>query len=258
MKPVVLVSTDEIAYGIYRWSATPKTYVEALIDGADAVPLLLPSFGSAIDIDRALDIADGVFITGARSNLHPAAYGGRPSAESEPYDEARDATTLPLIRRTIARGVPLLAVCRGMQELNVALGGTLAGEIQALPGRLDHRGADTDDLDRRFRIAHPVTVEAGGVLADVLGPGAVDVNSVHRQAVDQLADGLVVEALAADGTIEAVRVREAPGFAVGVQWHPEYWARTDKPSRAIFQAFGTAMRDQAGNRRAAGDPAVAR
>ena len=242
MKPLVLVSTDEIEHGIYRWVATPGTYIDALIDAADAVPLLLPSFGAAIDADRALDAVDGVFITGARSNLHPKTYGGSASPESEPYDEARDATTLPLIRRAIARGVPLLAVCRGMQELNVALGGTLEGEIQNLPGRMDHRGADTPDLDQRFRIAHPVTLETGGTLGDVLGSGPVEVNSAHRQAVGRLADRLAVEARADDGTIEAVRVRDAAGFALGVQWHPETWARTDPPSRAIFKAFGAAMR----------------
>ncbi len=242
MKPIALVSTDQFVHANYHWSGTTKPYLDALVYAAGAVPLLLPGYGDAIDFDRVLDAVDGVFITGARSNVHPTNYGGVASPESEPYDEARDATTMPLILRAIETGVPLLAVCRGFQELNVALGGTLASEIQTVEGRMDHRGAESADLDERFRIAHSITVKDGSLLADVLGADTVEVNSVHRQGIGTLADRLIVEAAAADGTIEAVRVRDAAGFAMGVQWHPEYWVQSDRPSQRIFEAFGDAMR----------------
>ena len=168
-----------------------------------------------------------------------AATPARPTAPTIP---ARDATTLPLIRRAIERGVPLLAICRGIQELNVALGGTLATEIQEREGSLDHRAPVSDDQDERFAIRQSVSIKPGSCLAGVFGAGEILVNSVHRQAVDRLGARLQVEAVAEDGTVEAVSVRDARAFAVGVQWHPEYWHKTDSASARIFQAFGDAVR----------------
>jgi len=165
-----------------------------------------------------------------------------PHPKTEPHDTRRDAVTLPLIRAALRRGVPLFAICRGMQELNVALGGTLVAEVQELPGRTDHRAPVHDDNDIRYAIRQDVDVRPDGVLAEILGAGAIQVNSMHRQAIDRLAEDLAVEATAPDGTIEAVRVREAVSFALGVQWHPEYWVRTDPPSMKLFAAFGHAMR----------------
>lgn len=250
--PLVAVTADVRDADGYRWHAAPETYIRAALTGAGGIPLIVPSLGDALDIDALLARVDGVLVTGSRSNVHPALYGATPDARTEPYDQARDSTSLPLIRAAIARGVPLLAICRGQQELNVALGGTLVSEIQELPGRDDHRSPVSDLQEERFAIRHPVEIVPDGCFARILERDTIAVNSLHRQAIGRLADGLVVEAVAADGTIEAVSVRDAPGFAVGVQWHPEYWVATDAPSARLFRAFGEAMRA-----RAAGAPRVA-
>lgn len=246
--PIVLVSADNRDIHHNRWHATPSQYVEAVLYGAGAMPVILPSLGGALDLDAILDRVDGVLLTGSASNVHPSLYGVEPSPRYEPYDEARDATTLPLIRRALERGKPLLAICRGYQELNVALGGTLHTEIQEFEGRMDHRHPDSTDPDVRYQIRHPVRVVPGSCMGRIMQTDEIDVNSLHRQAIAELSPRLVVEAAAPDGTIEAVRVVDAPGFAVGVQWHPEYWVRSDRPSSRLFQAFGDAVRAQANSR----------
>lgn len=248
MTPVVLVAPDVRHFQGYDWHAAPATYLEATLARAGAMPLILPAFGERLDLAAVLDRVDGVVCTGSRSNVHPARYGVAPTPEMEPFDEARDATTLPLIRAAIGRGVPLLCICRGLQELNVALGGSLLSEIQEAEGVMDHRAPDSDLQEARFAIRHPVRVAAGGCLGRILGATAVDVNSLHRQAIGHLAERLVIEAVADDGVIEAVSVKDAPGFVLGVQWHPEYWAATDGPSAAIFEAFGAAARTFAARR----------
>jgi len=248
MQPLVAVSTDVRVFDNYTWHAVPQQYLEAALSGAGVFPVLVPSFGDRLDLDMLLDRVDGVMVTGSKSNVHPSLYGQEATEANGPYDPARDATTLPLIRRAIERGVPLLAICRGIQELNVALGGTLATEIQERPGALDHRAPVSDDQDERFAIRQPVAIKPGTCLAGVFGAGEVMVNSVHRQAVDRLGGRLQVEATAADGTVEAVSVRDARGFAVGVQWHPEYWVRSDDVSAGLFRAFGDAVRGHAAAR----------
>jgi putative glutamine amidotransferase len=245
MQPLVAVSTDVREFANYNWHAAPQQYLEAAISAAGVFPVLVPSFGDRLDLDRLLDAVDGVMLTGSKSNVHPSLYGGDASAVNGPYDPARDATTLPLIRRAIERGVPLLAICRGIQELNVALGGTLAAEIQEREGSLDHRAPESDDQDERFAIRQTVSIKPGSCLAGVFGAGDIMVNSVHRQAVERLGSRLVVEAVAEDGTVEAVSVKDARAFAVGVQWHPEYWASSDQNSGRIFRAFGDAVRAHA-------------
>lgn len=247
-QPLVAVSTDVRQFENYVWHAAPRQYLEAAIAGAGVFPVLVPSFGDRLDLDGLLDTVDGVMVTGSRSNVHPSLYGREATEADGPYDPDRDATTLPLIRKAIERGVPLLAICRGIQELNVALGGTLATEIQDRPGMLDHRAPVSDNQDERFAIRQPVSIKPGSCLAGVFGAGEVMVNSVHRQAIDRLGGRLQVEAVAEDGTIEAVSVRDAPAFAVGVQWHPEYWVHTDSASGKIFRAFGDAVRAHAAAR----------
>jgi len=248
-QPLVAVSTDRRKFDDYVWHAAPEQYLQAAIRTAGVFPLLVPSFGDELDLDRLLASVDGVLITGSSSNVHPSHYGGEVSEVNEPYDQARDATTLPMIRKAIGAGLPLLAICRGIQELNVALGGTLATEIQEREGSLDHRAPMSDEQDERFAIRQTVSVRPGSCLAGILGAGEIRVNSLHRQAVERLAPRLDLEAVASDGTVEAVAVRGAPAFAVGVQWHPEYWARSDSASARIFQAFGNAVRDHAAGRR---------
>jgi putative glutamine amidotransferase len=248
-QPLVAVSTDVRHFENYDWHAAPQQYLLAALDVAEVMPVLVPSFGERLNLDSLLDRVDGVMLTGSKSNVNPALYGGQTDEKNGPYDDGRDATTLPLIRKAIARGVPLLAICRGIQELNVALGGTLATEIQEIEGRLDHRAPQSDDQDERFAIRHPVRIAEGSCLAGIFGAGEIMVNSVHRQGIGELAPRLDVEAVAEDGTVEAVSVAGAPGFAVGVQWHPEYWAGTNEDSARIFRAFGEAVRAFAQGRR---------
>lgn len=249
VKPVVLVNSDARPIDGYDGSVCATTYLAAVLEGADALPVQLPAM-AGLDPVPYLDAADGVLLTGSRSNVHPAAYGGRADAEAEPFDTVRDSIDIPLVRAALERGVPLLAICRGFQELNVALGGTLHVAVHALPGRMDHRfPPDAPTLDEKFRLAHEVAVEPGGRLASIVRAERFRVNSLHRQGIDRLAEGLVVEARADDGTIEAARVDEAPAFALGVQWHPEYWFRSDPPSRAILAAFGRAVRHRRARRR---------
>jgi len=217
--------------------ATPARYGAALMGAAGAIPVLLPPLGEAML--AVLDRLDGLLLSGSPSNVHPERYGTSPSLTPDKHDPFRDGTTLPLVRAAIARGMPVLAICRGIQELNVAMGGTLHQQVHALDGRADHRSGG-GGLDHMFRMKHQVRVS--GHLARILGADAIMVNSLHEQAIDRPAEGLVVEAVAEDGTIEAVRVRDATAFAFGVQFHPEWHHATDAPSRAIFAAFGDACR----------------
>jgi len=222
--------------------AASDACVRAVAEVADAVPVLLPALGDIADIQALLGRLDGILLTGSRSMVCPARYGGRPHAEDVPEDAARDATTLPLIRAAIANGLPLLAICRGLQELNVALGGTLHQRLEDLPGRIDHSAPKVDDLAVKFAKAHTVRFTPGGMLRNLAGAPDAMVNSLHHQGIDRLAPPLVVEAVAEDGTIEAVRHPESRGLTLGVQWHPEADWRDDLLSRELFAAFGAAMK----------------
>lgn len=239
---LVAIPADVRVFEGYTWHASPDQYVQAAVRGSGVLPLILPALGDAGDVDMVLDRVDGVLISGSRTNVHPTLYGEAETESHGPFDHLRDHTSMQLIRRAIERGIPLLAICRGIQELNVALGGSLATEIQELPGRIDHRKPDTTDRDEAFAIRHTISVREGSCLASIVGSGEVKVNSLHRQAISKLAPRLAVEAAAEDGTVEAVSVIDAPGFALGVQWHPEYWVGSDVISDRIFAAFGDAVR----------------
>ncbi|QDG75654.1 gamma-glutamyl-gamma-aminobutyrate hydrolase family protein [Labrenzia sp. PHM005] len=241
-KPLVLVTADVKSIDGFNWHAVISTYLQAVLKGADAIPMILPALGADLDLDAALDNVDGVLVTGSRSNVNPQLYGQEPTEANGPYDPDRDATTLPLIKRAVDRGVPVFAICRGMQELNVACGGTLLTEVQDIEGRQDHRPPTSDSQDERFQIAHTVEINPGGPLETVLGTEPFEVNSLHRQAVGDLGKGLAIEAKAEDGTIEAMTVKDAPGYVLATQWHPEYWVMTDGPSKKLFEAFGDAVR----------------
>ena len=217
--------------------ATPTRYGRALMGAAGAIPVLLPPVGEAML--AVLDRLDGLLLSGSPSNVEPSLYGVAASLTPGKHDKFRDGTTLPLAREALRRGMPLLAICRGIQELNVAMGGSLHQQVHRIEGRADHRAGD-GELDHLFRLKH--TVRLSGQLARLVGAEEVMVNSLHEQALDRVADGLEVEAVAADGTVEAVRVRDAKAFAFGVQFHPEWHWDTDAASRAIFEAFGDACR----------------
>jgi putative glutamine amidotransferase len=216
-------------------------YITAVRDGAGAVPLLIPSSDTPLPVADVLAAVDGLLFTGAPSNVAPARYGASARSGTE-LDELRDASTLPLLRAGIAAGKPVLAICRGFQELNVALGGTLHQHLHELPGRLDHREPQSaPSRDAEYAPAHKITLAPGGLLARLSGLSEALVNSLHSQGVDRLASQLSVEALAPDGQIEAVSMPGAMGFVLGVQWHPEWGCAHDPLSRAIFQGFGQAL-----------------
>ena len=250
-QPIVAVSTDVRQFENYTWHAAPRQYLEAAISVAGVLPVLVPSFGERLDLESLIARIDGVMLTGSKSNVDPTLYGGEATEENGPYDRDRDATTVPLIRLAIERGVPLLAICRGLQELNVALGGTLVSEVQEMDGRRDHRAPEAESQDARFALAHHVEIVPGGKLAAVLGDARIDVNSLHRQAIGRLAPGLTIEATADDGTIEAVSIDGAASFALATQWHPEYWVGSDAASSRLFAAFGAALRENRSTRQAA-------
>lgn len=255
-KPIVALPADIREFEGTVWHATPNQYVKAALKVADVMTFIIPAFEEGNDTDAILDRVDGLLVSGSATNVHPSLYGRESTEADGPFDIARDSTSLPLIRRAIQRGIPMLAICRGLQELNVALGGTLASEIHDQPGMWDHRKPNVPERDHMYAIRQPVFVREGTCIARHLGlSGEVQINSLHRQAIAETAPRLTVEATAEDGTIEAVSVIDAKGFAVGVQWHPEYWAETDAPSRALFKAFGDAVRDYAATRGAGTRPA---
>ena len=248
-RPLIGVTADSKEMDPYLWHATPTPYIDAVVGAAGGLPMIIPNCADRLTANDYLNRLDGILITGSRSNVHPSHYGVDPTEDHEPFDHDRDATTLPLIRAAIERGLPLLAICRGIQEMNVALGGSITAAFQKNRNIEGHDYPPAGPLDERFALAHSVQVQEGSCLAEILRKpingspdGKVSVNSLHTQALDRLGDNLVVEAVAHDGTIEAVTVTNAPGFAVGVQWHPEYWADTDTPSNAILSAFGEAAR----------------
>ncbi len=236
MRPLIGIPACTRAIGLHPQHATPSRYAAALVGGADALPVLIPPVGATQN--EILDRLDGVLLSGSPSNIEPHRYGVDQDETPDFHDPYRDDTMLPLIPAAIARGLPVLGICRGLQELNVALGGSLHQRVHELPGRLDHRGGE-GPAAHAYRPQHDVMLN--GRLAQLLG-ARITVNSVHGQAIDRLAPRLVVEGLAPDGTIEAVRVDDATSFAFAVQWHPE-WDYADHPDRlALFQAFGAACR----------------
>ncbi len=225
-----------------------EKYISAVSDAAGGVPLLIPALGDGYDFADLVRRLDGLLMTGSPSNVAVQHYGGPADRPDSPQDPARDATTLPLIRAAVAAGLPLFCICRGFQELNVSLGGTLHTELHSQPGRNDHRSARDGPFDERYAPRHPVRLTPGGVFADILGVTEIQVNSLHWQGIDRLAEGLIVEGTAPDGTIEAVRVENSKGFALGAQWHPEYRVMENPVSLALFRAFGEAARAHARSR----------
>lgn len=221
--------------------AASDTYVRAVDRVVGGIPLLIPANGDNADIDTLLDRLDGFILTGSRSNVAAVFYGGPVQApEDAPEDPERDHVTLPLVRGAVARGMPVLAICRGLQELNVALGGTLHQRLQDLPGRIDHSTPLQPHGPVRTGKAHHVMLRRDGVLANIVDADVLAVNSLHNQGIDRLAAGLLVEGRAIDGTIEAVS-GTGSGYLVGVQWHPEYDFEHDPASRRIFESFGKAV-----------------
>jgi putative glutamine amidotransferase len=240
-KPIVLVPACNKPLGEHPFHVAGKKYVDA-VRLAGAQPLIVPT-ALPEELDALLDLADGVLLTGSASNVHPSHFDEAVRDETLPLDLARDAWTLPLIPKVLARGMPLFAICRGTQEANVALGGSLHQAVQEVDPYDDHRAPSGQPAAVQYGPAHDVEVVPGGLLSQIVEPRRFAVNSVHGQAVNRLAPGLRVEARAPDGLVEAFSVAEAKGFNLCVQWHPEWQAAGNPVSMQMLQAFGAACRD---------------
>lgn len=247
-KPVIGVAADRRMVDPHPFHMAGEKYVQAVVDGSDGLPFIIPALGDLLDVDDIIANVDGLLLTGSPSNVEPYHYEGQPSEPGTLHDPHRDALTLPLAKRAMEKAVPLLAVCRGHQELNVVLGGTLHQKVHEIPGYQMHKENPDDPLDVQYGPAHAINLVEGGLLHGLVGSGSVMVNSLHSQGIAKLADGVTVEAVADDGLIEAFVVDSAPGFALSVQWHPEWQVRLNEFSTAIFRTFGDACRTFAAQR----------
>lgn len=241
-KPVVLIPADVKVIGEHPFHAVGQKYLLAVAQGANALPLVVPALSEQLDLDALLNMADGLLLTGAVSNVHPSHFGEEVHNPVLPLDPDRDALTLKLIKVAVQAGVPLLAICRGFQELNVAYGGSLHQAVQEVAGLADHRELKDQSIEQQYAPSHNVTLAKNGYLADLLKTDQIKVNSLHGQGVNRLGQGLVAEAYAPDGLIESIRVADAKTFALGVQWHPEWLVLENPAYLSIFSAFGDACR----------------
>ncbi len=243
-RPLIGIPADRRMIDGHAFHMAGEKYARAVLEASGGLPLLIPALAEEIGMAELLQRVDGLLFTGSPSNVEPQHYRGPPSDPGTLHDPARDATTLPLIKKAVAAGVPVLGVCRGFQEMNVAFGGTLHQKLHEVPGYLDHRDDTSLPLDEQYGPAHDVTLEPGGVLRGLAGRDHIVVNSLHHQGIERLGAPLAVEARAPDGVIEAFRVRDAQRFALAVQWHPEWKVMANPFSRALFAAFGQASRER--------------
>jgi putative glutamine amidotransferase len=243
-RPVIGIPADRRMIGPHPFHAVGEKYIAAVAQAADCLPLLIPVLETPLEVTEVLALVDGIFFTGSPSNVEPRHYAGEPSVPGTLHDPHRDATTLSLIPRAVASGVPVLGVCRGFQEMNVAMGGTLHQRVHELAGFEDHREDKDEPLDVQYAPAHDVVLEPGGLLAKLAGSDRIQVNSLHSQGVDRLGPDLAIEARAPDGLVEAFRVAHAPALALAVQWHPEWKVMTNEFSMALFREFGRAARQK--------------
>ncbi|HEY3299175.1 MAG TPA: gamma-glutamyl-gamma-aminobutyrate hydrolase family protein [Methylophilaceae bacterium] len=241
-KPVVLIPADVKAIGEHPFHVVGQKYLLAVAQGANALPLVVPALSEQLDLEVLLNMADGLLLTGAVSNVHPSHFGEEVHNPELPLDPARDALTLKLIKAAIKAKVPLLAICRGFQELNVAYGGSLHQAVQEVAGMADHREPKDQAIEQQYAPTHRVALAKNGYLAGLLKTDQIMVNSLHGQGVNKLGQGLVAEAYAPDGLIESIRVADAETFALGVQWHPEWLVLENPAYLSIFSAFGDACR----------------
>ena len=250
MRPIPLVGlpSDCKQIGLHPFQVVGEKYLRAVVDGAGCLPLVIPSLAPPLDLREVLAQLDGLLLTGAYSNIEPHHYSGEPSYAGNPHDPARDATALGIVPLAIEMGVPVLAICRGFQEVVVALGGTLHQKVQDVPGFDDHRENTDDPLGVQYAPSHVIELAEGGLLAGIAGAHEATVNSLHGQGLRTLGRRLVVEATARDGLVEAVRLDDPGPFLLAVQWHPE-WRVSENPFYlGIFQAFAAACRERAGKR----------
>lgn len=247
-KPVVgVIGNSTVINDRHNVQVVGQRNMRAVAEVAGALPLMFAGTPQITDIDALLGAVDGILLTGARANVHPTCFGVEPDPRHEPYDQERDAMALGLIEACVERGVPLFGICRGLQEMNVAFGGSLHPEIRDIPGRMNHRmprlanGEIHPDPEVVFADRHEVTLAPQGAFARLLGKEKIKVNSLHGQGILEPGKRVVVEGVAEDGTIEAISIADAPGFALGVQWHAEYDPQSNPINRTLFEAFGAAL-----------------
>jgi putative glutamine amidotransferase len=241
-RPVVgIISNSHVLNERYEVHASGHINSAAVTHAAGAVPMIIPCNPDWVKISELMEICDGFLLTGGRPNIHPEEYGEEPTPAHGDFDRQRDAITLPLIRACIDRGQPFLGVCRGFQEVNVALGGTLHPEIRELPGRMNHRMPPEGTIDEQFALRHRVHFTQGGVFHTLFGQAEVMTNTLHGQGIMRAGTGIVIDGVAEDGTPEAIYVEGAKGFTLSVQWHPEWNALADPVSKPLFAAFGNAL-----------------
>ena len=246
-KVVGVLGNARMVEGRFSVQDCSEKNLSAVADVAGAVPLMFAGNPAITDVGALLDVVDGILLTGARANVHPTRFNTEPCEAHEPYDEERDAVALAVSEACVARGVPVFGVCRGFQEMVVAFGSSLHPEIREIPGRMNHRmprlenGEPHPDHNVVFADRHDVKLVPDGAFARILGKDTIRVNSLHGQGILEPGDRVVVEGVAEDGTIEAIRIADAPGFALGVQWHAEYDPQTNPINRALFEEFGRAL-----------------
>jgi putative glutamine amidotransferase len=247
-KPVVgVIGNAHVINDRHNVQVVGQKNMRAVAEVAGALPLMFAAMTDITDVDALLDAVDGILLTGGRANVHPSYFGVEPHPKHEPYDQERDEMALTLIRECVERGVPLFGICRGLQEMNVAFGGSLHPEIREIPGRMNHRmprlenGEIHPDPNVVFADRHEVTLAKNGFFSTLLGCPAIRVNSLHGQGILDPGERVVLEGIAEDGTIEAIRIADAPAFAIGVQWHAEYDPQTNPINKALFKAFGKAL-----------------
>ncbi|HEX5842823.1 MAG TPA: gamma-glutamyl-gamma-aminobutyrate hydrolase family protein [Pseudomonas sp.] len=247
-KPVVLMSMGAQERKGHAYQVMTHKYITPLVELSGCVPLMAPTCCGADDLEQYLSMVDGVYLTGAGSNIDPALYGQENLTPTKGQDRDRDLFDIPLIRAAIARGLPLFGICRGMQEINVALGGDIHQKAYEVEGINDHREDSDDPVDVQYAETHKVRPVPGSWFAELMGQAEFPVNSLHGQALDKLGEGIEPLAHAEDGLIEAIHLPGAASFTLAVQWHPEWQAAQNPQSVKIFQAFGDACRQQVARR----------
>ncbi|MCP5088185.1 MAG: gamma-glutamyl-gamma-aminobutyrate hydrolase family protein [Rhodobacteraceae bacterium] len=242
-RPIVGISGNSyLINDDYPVQASGTHNIEAVAQVSDATAVIIPSMPDINDIGHLIETFDGFIFTGARPNVHPEEYGHPESEAHGEFDRDRDRTMLPLIRACVEAGVPVLGICRGFQEFNVAFGGTLHPEIRDLPGRMNHRMPPDGSLEEKFAHRHEIHLAEGGVFAEIFGASTIVTNSLHGQGIEVPGERIIIEGHAPDGTPEAIRISDAAAFALAVQWHPEWNAATDPVSQPLYRAFGEALR----------------
>ncbi|KIN64628.1 Peptidase C26 [Sulfitobacter noctilucicola] len=243
-RPVVgIIGNSYLLNDQYPVHAGGQMNSDAVADVSGCLPLIIPSDPRHVSVEELLEVCDGFLLTGGRPNVHPEEYGEAATEAHGEFDRARDAIALPLVRACVERGQPFFGVCRGFQEVNVAMGGTLYPEIRELPGRMNHRMPPDGTMEEKFELRHDVTFTEGGLFHNVMGKSRVRTNTLHGQGIKEPGPRIVIDGHADDGTPEAIYVQGAAGFTLAVQWHPEWNAADDAVSRPLFTAFGDAVRD---------------